>query len=450
MKLTVFQSGKGDCLLLTGADGKRMLVDGGIAPSYSEHVAPALNALRANNEIVDVVYLSHIDDDHIGGILQMMDDEVAWRIHEFQVSHGNPTHTAPKAPRPAKMKAIWHNAFHDLVDDNKGEIEDMLAASSAILSGSDHPAIKELASEQAELVTSIAQSIQLTKRVGVNQLGLKLNVPAHGKLMLVRPNTAPAIKLGGMRLKIIGPFSEDLKNLRTEWNAWLEKNKAQLKKIQDDAKGDESQFSASEIDDIILPKLQQADLLSELQPLNELATAGIKLGDRKKVTTPNLASLMFFVEEAGKTLILTGDGHHSDIRKGLERIKKLKAGKGLHVDVLKLQHHGSEHNIDLPFCQSVTADNYVICGNGQHENPDLAVLDAIIASRRGKPDQLSSNPEAGNSFKIWMNCDSSQSPNAAAEAHMKEVEKLISKAANDSNGKLSFFFLKGSSFELEI
>ena len=47
MKLTVFQSEKGDCLLLTSEDGtRRVLVDGGMRPSYQEFVAPVLGALH--------------------------------------------------------------------------------------------------------------------------------------------------------------------------------------------------------------------------------------------------------------------------------------------------------------------------------------------------------------------------------------------------------------------
>ena len=50
MKLTVFQSENGDCMLLTGADGRKVLIDGGMKAAYSEHVAPALGKLRENNE----------------------------------------------------------------------------------------------------------------------------------------------------------------------------------------------------------------------------------------------------------------------------------------------------------------------------------------------------------------------------------------------------------------
>lgn len=448
MILRVFQGGKGDCLMLTGADGKKMLIDGNVGPAYKKHVAPVLGKMRDKGETIDVVYLSHIDDDHIGGILQMMNDEVAWRIHEFQIKTDNPKHKPPTAPRPPKMKAIWHNAFHDLVDDNTGEIEDMLAASAAILSGSENDAVKALAAAQGELVTSISQSIKLTQRVSPEQLGLKLNEPAKGKLMLVRAAKSAPIKLGGMRLSIIGPFSADLQKLREEWNAWLKANSKQLKTIRTQAKKDEASFSAQEIGDILQPKLDQAESLSELLPIGEdsVSLAAFKLGVRTKVTTPNLASLMLFVEEGKKTLLLTGDGHQDDILRGLEHLKKITKQKGLHVDVLKVQHHGSEHNIDEAFCRKITADHYIFCGNGEHENPDVRVVKAIMDSRLGAKEQLSPNPEVGRPFKLWFNSHSTVTEKAAAKKHMRKVEKLVEQTVAKSKGKLSGTFLKSGSF----
>lgn len=449
MKLTVFQSGKGDCLLLTGADGRMLLSDGGVGDAYSKHAALALGKLRAQGKQIDVVYLSHIDDDHIGGILQMMDDEVDWRIHDFQLKSGNKQHKAPGAPRPPKVKNIWHNAFHEQVNKNTGAIEEMLAASAAILSGSGAEVVKALAIEQGELATSVAQSLKLARCVDPAQLGIKLNVPAKGKLMLVRDAPSSAIKLGGMRLQIIGPFAQDLTQLRKEWNVWLKANEKQLKSIQTKADEDSGAFGVKEISDIMLPKLKQADALSSLLPL-DTKPVKFKLGDRKKVTTPNLASLMLFVEEAGRTLILTGDGHHTDIRKGLEHIKKLGGAGGLHVNVLKVQHHGSEFNIDEAFCRSVTADNYIFCGNGEHENPDLRVLQAIADSRTGNPAQLSSNAQAADAFKFWFNSSSAVTIKAEAKAHMKKIEKLCKDLSKVSKGKMDFFFLDKTSFDLNI
>jgi glyoxylase-like metal-dependent hydrolase (beta-lactamase superfamily II) len=106
MHLTAYQSGKGDCLLLSNAaDTHRVLVDGGMPDAYSAHVAPALGRLRELRKKIDLVYISHIDEDHIGGILQLLDDEVAWRVHAHQIAHGNPGHRPPDAPRPPEILA---------------------------------------------------------------------------------------------------------------------------------------------------------------------------------------------------------------------------------------------------------------------------------------------------------------------------------------------------------
>lgn len=448
MKLTVFQSEKGDCLLLEGDAGGRMLVDGGMRDSYTEHVAPALGKLCAKGEIIDVVYVSHIDQDHISGVLQMMHDEVEWRIHDFQIKQKNLTHKPPASRRPPKVKHIWHNAFHEQLNKNVGEVSDMLAASAAILSGSEESEVKDLASRQADLVTSISEAIQLSRRISPEQLGIKLNQPAGGKLIMVRDKPGAPVKLGSMKIQVIGPFDADLKELRKEWNEWLKKNKARVKKIQTSAAKDASMFSVREIDDLILPKLQQAQELEELLPLGKSSK---KLGVRREVTTPNLASLMLYVEEGGKTLLLTGDGHHADILKGLAHIGRLDAAGGIHVDVLKVQHHGSEHNLDLPFCQKVTADHYIFCGNGEHENPDLDVIEAIAASRLGKPGQVSPNAQAGNSFKFWFNSSRAVTAKKEAKEHMTKIKKLVGKLEKQSGGRLSSQFIEaGSSFVLKV
>jgi hypothetical protein len=252
-----------------------------------------------------------------------------------------------------------------------------------------------------------------------------------------------------MRFHIIGPFPDDLRKLRADWNVWLKKNQPQVRTIRAQAKKDEAKFSAAEIDDLLLPQLAQAERLSELLPL-DAAAAPFKLGQREKVTLPNLASLMFFVEEDNQTLMLTGDGHHTDILRGLKRINRLAESGGLHVNILKVQHHGSEHNLDEAFCRTITADHYVFCGNGEYENPDCRVLQAIADSRLGTSAQLSSNPQVGNHFKFWINSSATAKSNADAKKHMRKVEALVRKLAKGSKGKMSFSFLKGSSFEISL
>jgi hypothetical protein len=423
MKIQVFQSDEGDCLLVTGKDGRRILCDGGMAAAFKKFVAANLAKLP-KSEKIDVVYVSHIDSDHISGILEMMNNAVAWRVHEFQKKNVDPDHDEPDVPKPPKVANIWHNAFHEQVGDNTGEIADMLAASALVLSGSSLPDLKEQAKFNQNLATSTREAILLTRRVGNGQLGIPVNKPADGKLMLVR-DSKKAVKLGGMNMFIIGPFDEDLKKLRTEWNAWLKKNKEALQTIRSDSRDIEKDLG-NEVERLIQPLFEQAK----------------KFGDRTMVTTPNLASLMFYVEEksTGTTLLLTGDGHANDVIKGLTHYKKLKNDK-LHVDVLKVQHHGSEFNMTPDFAKNITADDYIFCGNGGDENPDLETLRVVFDARM--------KDGTKKKFKFWFNSHSSVAGGKkGSPAHMKKVEKLVADQTKKSKGRLSSQFLKSDSFTL--
>ena len=62
----------------------------------------------------------------------------------------------------------------------------------------------------------------------------------------------------------------------------------------------------------------------------------------------------------------------------LDISKLLDKNDHIHVDILKMPHHGSERNLNPDFLKMVTADNYVISANGKHDNPDTATLDAFV------------------------------------------------------------------------
>jgi hypothetical protein len=437
MQLHAFQADKGDCLLLESKDGKnRMLIDGGIGRAYKEHVAPALGKLRSQKKALDIVYISHIDDDHIAGVLQLLNDETLWRVHDHQTANGNTTHPKPLVPRPAVVKSVFHNAFHDLLKDNTGEIEAMLAARAGILSGADDALVRAVGEYQQELATSIPQGLRVSNRISKQQLNIPLNQPAGGKLLMVRSNT-PGISLGSITLNILGPFPEDLTKLRKDWNTWLRENKEQLSRIRTEARTAERDLGTN-VGSLIDPLIREAEKLgADVIRVMELANMKT-LGDRRKVTTPNLASLMFLAEEDGQTILLTGDGHWEDILKGLEHHQRFDPQGNLHVDVLKVQHHGSEHNIKKEFCDRVTANHYVFNGNGEHENPDLDVIELIFDRRMANDEK---------NFTFSFTSTSAVSFNADGQEHMQAVEDLVRKLKQKSP-RLRTKFIRGSSMRV--
>ena len=133
MKLEAFQSDKGDCLLLTAGDGTRVLVDGGMRGSFSQHVAPALGEIAAAGGRLDLVCVSHIDQDHIAGVLAAHGRRGRLARRGLPARSGNAAFPEPANPRPPAIARVWHNGFHDVVGDNAGPIADALAASAAVL-----------------------------------------------------------------------------------------------------------------------------------------------------------------------------------------------------------------------------------------------------------------------------------------------------------------------------
>ena len=148
---------------------------------------------------------------------------------------------------------------------------------------------------------------------------------------------------------------------------------------------------------------------------------------------------MFLVEDAGYTLLLTGDSQQDIILEGLEETGQLESGEYIHVDVLKVPHHGSEHNTDSNFCKRVSADHYVFCGDGSNGNPEPDVLQMYFDSRMGPQNRRALAPEAdGRDFTFWFSTTSDYQPDGSSdEANFRRAEVKVQNLIGSSNGRLS-------------
>ena len=99
-----------------------------------------------------------------------------------------------------------------------------------------------------------------------------------------------------------------------------------------------------------------------------------------RVLGENLAETEFAVISA-QTMLLTGDARGDKILEGLELVGLVDAGGTIHLDVLKVPHHGSDNNVETSFFKRVTADHYVLSGNGEHGNPERATLAMLLEAR---------------------------------------------------------------------
>ncbi len=340
---------KGDCLLLHfGAQSKPglVLIDGGPGNVYRPHLKPRLKRIREARGlgeqdplVLDLLMVSHVDDDHIRGILDLTREEIEAR----------------EARRPGMVNVLsfWHNSFDELIDHDPGDLTasmktqfgEAAVSGGSELSDAERLAVEEKSSEHPEVVTSalkvlasIEQGFRL--RLDAEGLGFPRNPEFGGKLILARKD-AEAIEIpGGLQFTVLGPMQRELEALRKKHIAWLE----DLKK-----KG----------------KAPSAALAACIDS-----------------SVANLSSIVLLAEAGGKSILLTGDARGDKVLEGLELAGRLGPGSStIRVDVLKVPHHGSANNLDRDFFERIIAGHYIFSGNGEHGNPERETLEMLFNAR---------------------------------------------------------------------
>lgn len=452
MRLTIFQSNKGDCLLLEAQSGELMLCDGGMGTSMRNAVRKELSTLGEQGRSLELVYISHIDNDHIEGVLQLLEDEAMWRVFDLH-KKGNPI-PEPGVPRPPKIKGILHNGFRDQIGANQAStknrvaaqaIENALVALAPSLFATAVPDLVRAAEEMQAISTGVPEGIQVSQLIDRKVLNIPLNQPPGTKKpskLLYAGRPGESFKLGSMKFTLIGPTKAELTKLREGWKHWLANHDARLKELREEFQRRVDDFSTG---------------ILKSSPFDLRDWEGIP--DYKGVTVPNIASIMWMVEEGEganrKRLLLTGDGQQDFILAGLTRTGFLGKGDndGLHLDVLKVQHHGSEHNLDENFVRKVSADHYVFCGDGENTNPEMVVIERIYNSRLGKKKKAHAlAPEAKDrDFHFWFSTTSAAlDPNTDKHAYFQQVENRVKELEKDSKGKLHLHFNEKTSTVLDI
>jgi beta-lactamase superfamily II metal-dependent hydrolase len=91
--------------------------------------------------------------------------------------------------------------------------------------------------------------------------------------------------------------------------------------------------------------------------------------------------LVILAKVQDKQILLTGDARGDKILEGLELTGLLEKNATMHVNILKMPHHGSDRNMDAIFFRRITADHYVFSGNGDYGNPELETFKMLLSER---------------------------------------------------------------------
>jgi hypothetical protein len=324
--LEALEAREGDALLLHfgKADAPELVViDGGPTGVYKRTLKKRLEALRASRAQgealpIRMVMVSHIDDDHIGGVLAMMEELADLRDQDNEV--------------PYDIVTLWHNSFNDIVGDHgSSEPASIAGAARTAARGGTPAGWAAVGAEGRAILASAEQGLNL--RNCAKKLSVGFNDGFNGLVMVPKGKKDKRVTLGGgLSLTVLGPIGERVDKLQAAWDK----------------------------------ELKQKGLARTAATLRETVT--------------NLSSIIVLAKAGKRSMLLTGDADAKDIVAGLKRAKLLATGKA-HFDILKIPHHGSKRTVTKDFFKEVTADHYVISGNGQQDNPEPATLRMIVEAR---------------------------------------------------------------------
>lgn len=261
--------------------------------------------------------VSHIDDDHIRGVLDLVGD-LADRTEDQQ-------------PIPYRVRRIWLNSFDDIIGNQAVEAFEAVSTDPLRFA----PAGLPVQPQSVAVAASVNQGRELRDQSA--KLAIPLNLPFSG-LVMAGAAAGREIDLGeGLSLKVVAPNRDRLEALQREWDAVVK------------AAGNQQEAAA------------RAALYLDRSVLN-------------------LSSIVVLARAGDRSMLLTGDARGDDILAGL-KTEGLLENDTLHVDVLKLPHHGSDRNVETGFFRAVTADHYVVSADGTHGNPEVATLQMILEAR---------------------------------------------------------------------
>lgn len=340
--LEAVYAGKGDALILHFGDPgepRWMLIDGGHRGVYDGFLRPRLEQIRLSNPgrldsdhrlPLELLMVSHADEDHLLGVLDLT-------ANLLDEDSGQPR-------APVRVDKLWFNGFSDLIaQPAEAEAASVLDGLAKTASFDEPDALPIPAAMRGNrdvraVVASTGQGRQLLR--DAKKLLIDVN-EQHGGELVMRGGGHPSTVSfdGGLKLTVLGPDEQRVNALRARWKKDLEKILAKEKSTA------------------------ESSAFIDASPFN-------------------LSSIMVLAERGGRRMLLTGDGRGDHLSEAAAAEGLLDGDGRIEVDLFKIPHHGSNRNVESETFSRITATDYLISANGEHDNPDTSMLDMLAKGRQ--------------------------------------------------------------------
>lgn len=299
---------------------RRVLIDGGLASTYDVLRAHLLGLLSSQRHF-DLMVVTHIDADHIEGMITLLaDGDLSFTTDDF-----------------------WFNAWRHF-----------------------SPAPKSLL---GPLHGEYLSSMIAARRFNWNRL---FRDPAYEyPPVVIREGSLPQVSLdGGMQLTLLAPDAAALGKLKRVWKREVQKTGLET--------GDLPAWQARLYE---TPRLLPASLLGETAPgLEALARADSK----KDNSVANGSSIAFLAEYGSQACLFAGDAPPEKLAAGLTRLLQARGLERLPLDAFKVSHHGGSKNFTRELAGLIDCDRYLFSTNGErYGHPEKATIARLLTGKRG-------------------------------------------------------------------
>lgn len=350
VEITMLPAGEGDCIIVYFEDQNyRILIDGGISTTYDEYLRPYLQRLSSLGQRINLMVVTHIDRDHIEGIIRLLEDN-------------------GKADNPsiAFIDEIWFNGLSKIPKETpragtipqaeKGILQNMASNNSIARIGLNGTV--DISFSQGECLSEL-----------IKKNGYSWNQAFNGKSVI--KEGVKEIRIGDIGITILNPTNRILGKL---YKKWIEEIKRRcLNSIITDDKLFESAFEGYYLYESD-SEVQISSISSNNSDINWEKEA-LKEDEKIDSSITNRSSIVMLIKYRELSLLFPGD---YPLRSMADELPEC-------IDVVKLPHHGSGKSIDKNFIKNKEVSYYLLSTDGKKYNhPSKTIIGNILLNSRIK------------------------------------------------------------------
>lgn len=354
MKVRFYKARFGDAIHIITNNGKNIFVDMGFSDTYENILKTQIHKINSENQSIDLLLISHIDNDHISGAIKFLND-IDKNVFDKRI-----------------IKEIWHNSYRNLNFDKEKTIDK-----------EDLCKMKEIKSTLSTLCESDSSGY-CNKKISAYQgstlasLIYKLNIPwnesskSENEVIMKKS----IFDFDSFKLFVLTPTQNALDKLKRLWRNYLYKEKI-FKFSETEIFDDAYEFYLLNEENKEESKTSQ--ISNKILNFKDLLSNNIENEFKEDKSITNASSISILLIADNKKILLTGDANDKDLFNSLKELSD--SGEKLEFDLVKLSHHGSFGN-NYKWLKLIESKYYVISTDGtKFGHPDLPTIANLIKSQ---------------------------------------------------------------------